>query len=67
MCKRRGDDFGPLQKGLAIFKSGQVSKLWIEALNGKVNDALEKAIASVHWMILPGIEAKKFVFIIESD
>ena len=68
MCERRGDDFGPTSRdGLKTFKSGQVSESWIEELNGKVKDALEKAITNVHWLILPGIEAKKFVFIIESD
>ena len=58
---------GPLREGLKDFQSGQVSGSWIEELNGKVKDALEKAITNVHWLILPGIEAKQFVFIIESD
>ena len=58
---------GPLREGLKILKSGQVSESWIEELNGKMKDALEEAITNVHWLILLGIEAKKFVFIIESD
>ena len=28
---------------------------------------MKKAIANVHWLVLPGVEASKFMFIIESD
>ena len=50
-----------------MFKSGQVSESWIKVLNDRVKEALEKAIANIHWLVLPGIEASGFVFIIESD
>ena len=58
---------GPLREGLKTFKSGKVSEEWIESLNEKVKSALEKAILNVHWLTLPGMEAKQFVFVIESD
>ena len=38
----------PLREGLKDFKSGQVLESWNEELNGKVKDALEKAITNVH-------------------
>ena len=52
---------------MKTFKSGQVSESWIAALNDKFKGALEKAIANTHWLILPGVDANRFVFIIESD
>ena len=58
---------GPLREGLRTFKAGKVSEEWIESLNEKVKSALEKAILNVHWLTLPGVEAKQFAFIIESD
>ena len=58
---------GPLREGLKTLKSVQVSESWIAALNDKVKEALKKAIANVYWLLLPGVEANRFVFIIESD
>lgn len=58
---------GPLQERLKIFKSGPVSESWIAALNDEVEEALEKAITNVRWLVLPGIKSNGFVFIIESD
>ena len=58
---------GPLREGLKTFKSGQVSESWIAALNCKVKETVEKAIANVHWLILLEVDTNRFVFIIESD
>ena len=39
---------GPLREGLKTLKSGHVSESWIEALNGKIKDALKKAITKMY-------------------
>ena len=57
----------PLREGLKTLKSGQVSESWIIALNEKVQEALETAIPNVHWLVLPGVGANRFTFMIEFD
>ena len=58
---------GPLREDLKIFKAGKVTEVWMNALNEKVKEALRKAILNVKWLILPGVDAKQFVFVIETD
>ena len=58
---------GSLREALRTFKAGGVSEEWLGALNDQIKEALEKAIANVHWLILPGTESYRFTFVIESD
>lgn len=59
--------WGPLREGFRTFKLGQVSEDRIKALNVQVKEVLERAIANVHWLVLPGIKSDSFAFIVESD
>ena len=58
---------GPLRNALKEFKAKKVSDDWIEELNTKVDVALGQAVDNVQWLILPGVVADKFTFVIESD
>lgn len=58
---------GPLRGALKDFKSINVSEEWKKELNVKVDKALSCAIDNVHWLVLPGFEADRFKFILESE
>ena len=68
MCKVHGDDFGPTSRRIKDSQIRTCIRVVDRGTEWKNKRCIEESNnKNVHWLTLPGIDAKKFVFIIESN